>query len=124
MQPCELTFMARIEQMFSKVTAENPLLQYPRLLEPSSGRARQNERAEESDQLPVLPQHGFARLIGRGPLDEMCWKLQVMGHLVSYDCHALAREETDLEASLASPPHRFFWRRHVNHRYHISHLQT
>lgn len=124
MQPSELTFMTRVEQMFSKVTAKNPFLEYSWLLESSPWRARENERTKESNQLAMLPQHWFAGLIRCGLLGKMGWKLQVVRHFVSYYCYTFAWEETNLETSLTTPPHRFFWRWHVNHRNHISYLPT
>ena len=41
----------------------------------------------------------------------------------SDDFYALAWKESDVEASLASPPNRLFSVGHVYHRYHITDLQ-
>ena len=41
----------------------------------------------------------------------------------SDDFYALAWKESDVEASLASPPDRLFSVGHVYHRYHITDLQ-
>ena len=123
MQPSELTFMTRVEQMFSKITSKNPFLEYSWLLESSPWRAREYERTKESNQLAMLSQHRFAGLIRCWSLGKMGWKLQVVGHFVSYYCYTFAWEETNLETSLTTPPHRFFRGWHVNHRNHISYLQ-
>ena len=48
---------------------------------------------------------------------------QVSRHFVADDPDALGREESDIEAAFASPPHRLFRRRHVDHRDHITHLK-
>lgn len=110
--------MAGIEKVLSKITPENPLPEYSRLFESSSGRPVQYERAKEGNQLAVLAQHR---------LDRQLWPAaggngQVSRHLVADNGHALGWEETNRKAALASPPGAFTGRRHVDHRNHVSDL--
>ena len=58
----KLTVLARVEKVLSKITPEYSLLQDAALLQFPARGSRQDEAAEEGDQLPVLPQHGLGRL--------------------------------------------------------------
>lgn len=49
-------------------------------------------------------------------------KLKTKTYLITDDLHALAREEPDLEPSLAPPPDGLLRRRHVDHADHVAHL--
>ena len=49
--------------------------------------------------------------------------VEVVGHLVTNDLDTLAREEANLEASLAPPPDGLLRGRHVNDRDHVTNLQ-
>ena len=101
--------------MLSKIAPEHSLLQDAALLQFPARGSRQDEAAEEGDQLPVLPQHRLGGLrggvrgggvspgeVGQGV--RVVRQVEVVGNLVSDHLHTLTREESNLESSFSSPP--------------------
>ena len=101
--------------MFPKIAAKNSLFQDPALFQLSPGRSGEDEAPEEGDELPVLPQHRLGGLRGGvrgggvspGEVRQgvgVVWEGQVVGDFVTDHLHTLAREESNLESPLSSPP--------------------
>ena len=50
------------------------------------------------------------------------WKMS--RHFVTDDANTLGRKKSHIEAAFSPPPNTFFGWRHVDHRYHITHLEV